>query len=147
MDTIVVGIGNPLLKDDAAGIEVARHFIGRVDTEIIMATDFKVLDKILGYKRAVIIDGVRLGREPGTVMEFDPADLFFTTRFSGTHNLSLPTTLRIGYELFGEEMPREIKIIAIEVADTATFARGCTTAVAAAIPRAVERVNRWLEEG
>lgn len=147
MRTIVVGIGNPVLKDDSVGIKVARHFEGLVDTEILMTTDFKVLDKLLGYERAIIVDGVRLGQEPGTVLEFDVDDVFFTYTFSGTHNLSLPTTLKIGYELFGDEMPREIRIIAIEVEDVTTFGTECTPAVEAAIPGAVERVKRYLENG
>jgi len=145
MRTIVIGIGNPVLRDDSVGIKVARQFEGLVDTEILMATDFKVLDKILGYERVIIVDGVRLGNEPGTVLEFNADDLFFTATFSGTHNLSLPTTIKIGYELFGAEMPKEIKIIAIEIEDAATFGRECTPAVAAAIPEAAERVRRYLE--
>ncbi|MEW6274761.1 MAG: hydrogenase maturation protease [Bacillota bacterium] len=144
MRTIVIGIGNPVLRDDSVGIKVARQFEGLVDTEILMATDFKVLDKILGYERAIIVDGVRLGNEPGTVLEFNADDLFFTATFSGTHNLSLPTTIKMGYELFGAEMPKEIKIIAIEIEDAATFGRECTPAVEAAIPRAVELVKQSL---
>ncbi|SHJ77063.1 hydrogenase maturation protease [Desulfofundulus thermosubterraneus] len=147
MRTIVVGIGNPVLRDDSVGIKVAQHFEGLVDTEILMTTDFKVLDKILGYERAIIVDGVRLGKEPGTVLEFDVDDLFYTCTFSGTHNLSLPATLKIGYQLFGDEMPRDIKIIAIEVEDITTFSKECTPAVQAAIPKVVERVKRYLENG
>ena len=142
--TIVVGIGNPVLKDDAVGIKIAEHFTGQVDTEILMCTDFKVLDKILGYERALIVDGVRLGHAPGTVLEFKAEDLFFTEGFSGTHNLSLPATLQIGYRLFGGEMPAEIKIIAVEIEDADTFGRECTPAVEAAIPEAVRRIRRYL---
>lgn len=145
MRTIVIGIGNPVLKDDAVGIKVAERFIGQVDTEILMCTDFKVLDKILGYERAVIVDGVCLGHEPGTVLEFNADDLFFTAEFSGTHNLSLPTTLKIGYQLFGDEMPKEIKIIAVEIEDATSFGRECTPKVEAAVPSAVELVKRYLD--
>lgn len=145
MRTIIVGIGNPVLTDDSVGIKVARHFEGVVDTEFLMTTDFKVLDKILGYDRAIIIDGVRLGEEPGTVREFSPDDLLYTVTFSGSHNLSLPTTLKLGYELFREEMPQEIKIITVEVADVTTFGTECTPPVAAAISEAVQRVRAHLE--
>jgi len=145
--TIVLGIGNPVLTDDAVGIKVARHFEGVVDTEILMTTDFKVLDKLLGYDRAIIVDGVRLGDAPGTVREFTPDDLFYTHTFSGTHNLSLPTTLKIGYELFGPEMPREIKIVTVEVADATSFGRECTPEVAAAVPEAVSRIKKHLFPG
>ncbi|RJX20937.1 MAG: hydrogenase maturation protease [Ammonifex sp.] len=145
MRTVLVGIGNPVLTDDSVGIQIAQHFEGLVDTEILMTTDFKVLDKILGYERAIIVDGVRLGNEPGTVVEFDFKDLIFTHTFSGTHNLSLPTTLSMGYQLFGEEMPKEIKIIAVEVEDVETFGTECTPHVKAAIPRAVELVRSHVQ--
>lgn len=144
MRTILIGIGNPVLSDDSVGIKVAEQFKNLVDTEILMTTDLKVLDKIRGYDRAIIVDGVRLGNEPGTVLEFGLNDLFFTNSFSGTHNLSLPTTLKIGCELLGDEMPREIKIVAIEVKDVTTFSRECTPQVEAAIPRAVELVRMLL---
>ncbi|MEW5763185.1 MAG: hydrogenase maturation protease [Bacillota bacterium] len=147
MRTVVVGIGNPVLRDDAVGVKVAQHFEGLVDTEILMTTDFKVLDKLLGYDRAVIVDGVRLGHAPGTVLEFNVDDLLFTYTYSGTHNLSLPTTLKIGYELFAEEMPREIRIVTVEVEDVTTFGTDCTPAVEKAIPEAVRRVRHYLESG
>ncbi|MHB8985125.1 MAG: hydrogenase maturation protease [Eubacteriales bacterium] len=146
MRTIVVGIGNPVLTDDSVGIKVAQQFSEHVDTELLMCTDFKVLDKILGYERAVIVDGVCLGNKPGTVLEFDVEDLYFTDAFSGTHNLSLPGTIKIGYRLFSEEMPKEIKIIAVEIDDATTFGKDCTPAVAAAIPVAVGLIKRYLAE-
>ncbi|MEW6182736.1 MAG: hydrogenase maturation protease [Bacillota bacterium] len=146
MRTIVVGIGNPVLSDDSVGIRVAQHFEGLVDTEILTTTDFKVLDKILGYDRAIIVDGVRLGNEPGTVSEFGIEELLFTPTFSGTHNLSLPATLSFGCRLFKDEMPKEIRIITVEVKDVTTFGRECTPPVEAAIPKAVERVRRGLDK-
>jgi hydrogenase maturation protease len=145
MRTILIGIGNPVLTDDSVGIKIAQHLEAMVDTEILMTTDFKVLDKILGYERAIIVDGVRLGNQPGTIMEFDPQDLLFTHTFSGTHNLSLPATLNIGYRLFGEEMPKEIKIITVEVKDAETFGTECTPPVKAAIPCVVELVLNYVQ--
>lgn len=144
MRTIVLGIGNPVLSDDSVGIKVAEHLEGLVDTEILTTTDFKVLDKILGYDRAIIVDGVRLGNEPGTVLELNTDDLFFTCTFSGTHNLSLPTTLKIGYLVFGSDMPKIVKIIAVEVADTTTFGTECTPPVQAAIGKAVTRIKQYI---
>jgi hydrogenase maturation protease len=143
--TIILGIGNPVLRDDSVGIMVAGHFAGRVDTEILTTTGFDILGKLLGYDRAVIVDGIRAGREPGTVLELDPQDIFGGADFTGTHNLGLGATLDLGYRIFGAEMPAQIRIVAVEVEDTTTFGTGCTAAVAAAVPEAVERVRRWLE--
>lgn len=145
MKTIVIGIGNPVLRDDSAGIKVAQQFEGVVDTEILMTTDFSVIDKLVGYDRAIIIDGIRTGSEPGTVFELDIDEIQSSHGFSGTHNLSLATTLEIGFYLFGDEMPREIKIIGIEVEDTSNFGADCTPRVEAALPYAIEKVNDYLK--
>lgn len=142
--TIVIGIGNPFLSDDSVGIKVAQAFEGIVDTEVVMATDLKVIDKIIGYERAIIVDGIKSGTEPGTIFELSVDELFSGYHFCGTHNLSLPATLKIGYEIFGEEMPREIKIIGIEVEDINTRSEKCTPKVEAAITQAIETVKKYI---
>lgn len=144
MRAVVLGIGNPVLRDDSVGLVVARHFVGQVDTEILTTTGFDVLGKLLGYDRAVIVDGIRTGRQPGSILELDPGDIAGGADFTGTHNLGLGATLDLGYRLFGNEMPAQIRIVAVEVEDTTTFGTGCTASVAAAVPEAVERVRRYL---
>lgn len=146
MRAVVLGIGNPVLTDDSVGLAVARHFAGRPDvvTEMLTTTGFDVLGKILGFDRAVIVDGIRSGRRPGTVLELEPGDLGGGA-FSGTHNLGLGATLAMGYRFFAGEMPAQIRIVAVEVADTTTFGTVCTAAVAAAVPEAVAAVRRWLD--
>jgi hypothetical protein len=47
--------------------------------------------------------------------------------------------LELGKQL-GIEMPSDVVILAIEAADTTTFGEGCTPAVEAAIPVALELV-------
>lgn len=145
MRSIVLGIGNPVLRDDSVGLLVAQHFVGLVDTEILTTTGFDILGKLLGYDRAVIVDGIRSGLKPGTVLELDADDIFGGADFTGTHNLGLGTTLKLGYRIFGDEMPAQIRIVAVEVEDTTTFGTSCTGAVAGAVPEAVERVSRYLD--
>ena len=72
--------------------------------------------------------------------------LFSSYRFLGTHNLSLATSLKIGYDLFGDEMPSDIRIIGIEVEDIENFGKGCTPKVEAAIAPAIETVKRYLKK-
>ena len=139
MKTIVVGIGNPNLRDDAVGLFVAEHFEGIVDTAYLMNTDFKFIDAILNYDRAIIVDGIISGAEPGTIIELDPNKTWSEVYSSGTHSVSLFEMIRIGHTTFPEEMPKEINIIGIEVEDIFTLSRECTEKVKSTIPKAIPK--------
>ncbi len=146
MKTIVVGIGNPILRDDSVGIKIVEMISKEidVDTAILTATNFDVLDKILGYDRAIIVDAIRMGNEPGTIYELTIEDIFLTYSYTNTHNLTLATTLKLGYVIFPEKMPKEIKLIAVEVEDVESFGEECTPKVKEAIPKVVEMIKRDL---
>ncbi len=146
MKTIVVGIGNPILRDDSVGIKIVEMISKEidVDTAILTTTNFDVLDKILGYDRAIIVDAIRMGNEPGTIYELTIEDIFLTYSYTNTHNLTLATTLKLGYVIFPEKMPKEIKLIAVEVEDVESFGEECTPKVKEAIPKVVEMIKRDL---
>jgi len=147
MKTIILGIGNPVLKDDSVGIKVAEMLKGKVDADVdfLASTDFNVIGKILGYDRAIIVDAIKTGKEPGTIHVLNVNDLFVSYNFSGSHSLDLATSIKIGYEIFGDEMPKEIKIIAIEVEDV-DFGYECSESVKNAIPKAVEMIINELKK-
>jgi hydrogenase maturation protease len=142
MKCVIIGIGNPNLCDDAVGIRIIEE-IERlnlsVDTFALFMGDFDVLDKILGYDVAIIVDAIRLGNEPGTIYEFTLEEFSFIP-LSGTHGMNLITTLRMGMEVFGEEIPKDIRIIAVEIEDAESFGKDCTPKVKAAIPKVVKKV-------
>lgn len=141
MKTIVLGIGNPVLTDDSFGIKVVEQLSGIMETKALSTTGYDVIDALLGYERAYIVDGVSLGIKPGTIMELSPEDLMADLEFTGTHNLHLGASLNLGYRLFKDEMPREIKIFAVEVRDAVNFGRHCTPEVEAAITLVVDKVK------
>ena len=147
MKVKIIGIGNPILRDDSVGIKIAERLRGRVnaDVEILMTTDFEVIDKILGYDKAIIVDAVKSGKEPGTIYEFSLDDVFSSYSIPGTHALSLGTTLKLGYTIFPEEMPKELKIFAVEVEDIEHFGEDCTPKVERAIPKVIEMIEEELK--
>lgn len=143
MNIIVIGIGNPNFKDDGVGLKVAEKFEGIVNTVSLLNIGFNLIDSLLGYERAIIVDGVKTGNPPGTIIEFN-SDFWGNVYASGTHNFSIFEIIRIGYSVFPEEMPKEIKIIGIEVEDVETLSRDCSPSVEAAIPKAVEKIHDYL---
>ncbi|MDO8541468.1 MAG: hydrogenase maturation protease [Opitutaceae bacterium] len=87
----------------------------------------------------VLVDAIETGRVPaGHVHELGLADLG-GNRSRSPHFIGLGDTLATG-KLLGLPMPREVRVFAIEVADTMTLDAGLSPAVAAALPAAVDHV-------
>lgn len=146
--TLVCGIGNPMLKDDRAGIEVAEkinELNSNVDVEIIYGVGFEVNDKIMGYERVYIIDAAKMGHEPGTIMEVGVDDIFSDHLLASSHAVTLGSTLKVGYELFPDEMPQELKIYLIEAEDYFEFTKKCSPPVETAIHQVVERIDQLCQ--
>lgn len=144
---VLVGIGNPNFKDDGVGYKVVESLKGikGVETVCLLSTDLKVLDVILNSDLAIIVDGIKTGiLEPGTIVEIEPLKSFEKVYASGTHSLSLFEVIRIGYQIFPEDMPKEIKIIGIEVEEVDQFDRECSPKVQQAIPKVIEKIKNYL---
>lgn len=150
--TIVVGLGNPLLTDDSVGLRVVDRLkpvlAGRPGLEL--AEDYcgglRLMERLIGYERAIIIDAQRSNAPPGTVRVL-AADGPPTRYGDSVHDADLWTALEFGRRA-GAALPApgDIRIVAIEAADVDTFGEQCTPEVAAGIPRAVEAVRSLLTE-
>jgi hydrogenase maturation protease len=76
MKTIVIGVGNPICSDDGVGIVVAKRLAERMCAEFAESVGgFEILNEILGYDRAIIVDSIRAG-EVGEVykIEMEPSE-------------------------------------------------------------------------
>jgi hydrogenase maturation protease len=152
MKILVLGLGNPLVTDDSVGLRVAEslkeQLAGREEIEV--SEDYwgglRLMERLIGYRRAIIIDAVCSGVEPGTIHRLSP-DSIATQRSASAHDVNLPTALEFGRQA-GMELPRneDIRLVGIEAVDILNFGERCTPAVEAAIPRAVETVIAVLSE-
>jgi hydrogenase maturation protease len=151
MKTLVLGLGNPVISDDSVGLRVAATLksllADRPDVEV--DEDFwgglRLMERLIGYDRAVIIDAMKTGEEPGTVQLLTPTDLP-TQRSASAHDVNFPTALAFGRQTGVHLPPNElISLVGIEVVDILTFGEQLTPAVEAAIPRAVEMVIESLK--
>lgn len=141
--TVVVGLGNPILRDDGVGFHVVEALRGRLDerrVEVVQACvgGFRLLETLAGRRRAVLVDAVRLGGRPGQVYRLSAEDFRGSIRAASPHEAGLPEALALGRQL-GMEMP-EVAVVGIEPAEVEEFGEGLTPAVAAAIPEAVALV-------
>ena len=145
---LVVGIGNPLLRDDRVGIQVVETLISQkvpVETVVLYTVGFELIDKILGYEKVIIVDAAKFGKVSGTILEVKLEDIFTTHALINSHAITLGTTLKTGYLIFPEEMPKELKIILIEAEDMTNFGKECSPAVSQAIEKVVEKIKKDLQ--
>jgi hydrogenase maturation protease len=149
--TLIIGLGNPILTDDAVGIHVvaALRETGLptgVDVIETSVGGLALMEHMVGYERAVLIDAIMTrGGAPGQVYDLSLDDLPGTLNTSSTHDTNLATALRVGREM-GATLPGDdkIRIVAIEAEDVLTFGERCSPAVEAAIPVAARRVLELL---
>jgi len=143
--TLVLGLGNDLLTDDAIGLrvvrEVAHRLAGdsRVDVRETTEMGLALLDFIVGYERVILVDSIQTGRcPPGTIHELDATRLKQLTGRT-PHFLGIGETLALGRQL-GLAMPTEVRILAVEVADPFTLGTELTPTLRRIMPRVVRRV-------
>lgn len=152
MKTLVIGLGNPILTDDAAGILTARRVAEALpdalpaDTAIdvieLSVGGIALMEQMVGYERVILIDALWMPPDQvGRVRVFAAGDLSETLNARSTHDADLPTALRIGREL-GALLPEpaHIQIVAITANRVLDFCETPTPAVAAAIPQAASAV-------
>lgn len=153
MRTLVLGLGNELLGDDAAGILAARalrkRLAGRADVMESSLAGIALLDLLVDYDRVILIDCVKTNHHPpGTLYVLGPQDLDPVIAPS-PHYAGLPELLAVATAL-ELHAPRTIRIFALEVEDPYTVGAMPCEPVRQAIPRLVERVcrqvQRWEEE-
>jgi hydrogenase maturation protease len=151
MKTLVLGLGNPLVTDDSVGLRVAAQLRPRLADrpDVEVGEDYwgglRLMERMVGFDRAIVIDAIQTGAPPGTIHHLAPGSLS-TQRSASAHDVTLPVALALGRQA-GAHLPADerVLLVGIEAEDILTFGEECTPAVRAAIPRAVEDVVDALE--
>ncbi len=129
MNTLLVGMGNPYLRDDAVGVRLAAELSRRLGprpglsvVEECSAGGLNLLDVLKGYRRAIVLDSIQAGGAPAHWYRFDGRSLRSTMNLRNVHDTNFATALELGRRL-GVEVPddEEVHVFAVEVVDTLTF--------------------------
>jgi hydrogenase maturation protease len=145
MKNLVLGIGNPIISDDGAGIKVAREVGKKLDDPEITVAEtsgagLRLLDSIVGYDKVIIIDAIQTKKgKAGQIYRMEPEDFSFAKHLSSPHQINLVTALELG-KMLNLAMPQKITIFAVEAKDITSFSEKCTPEVERAIPKAVKMV-------
>jgi len=150
--TIIVGLGNPILGDDGVGWHVAERVLETIQdnpptgTEVVVEFlslgGLSLMERLIGYDRAIIIDAIGTGAGPhGSVHSF-PLDRLPDNsggHLTAIHDTSLQTALRVGRSM-GAHLPQDITIVGVESPYVYDFSDSLTPPVSAAVPEAVQMV-------
>jgi hydrogenase maturation protease len=151
MKNLVLGIGNPILSDDGAGIKVARELGKKLDDPEITVAEtsgagLRLLDSIVGYDKVIIIDAIQTKKgKAGQIYRMEPEDFSFAKHLSSPHQINLVTALELG-KMLNLAIPQKITIFAVEAKDITSFSEKCTPEVEQVIPEAVKMVLEELNE-
>ena len=150
--TLILGLGNPILSDDAVGLRVvdALEPLVAYDSRIVFERDYwgglRLMEHMIGFDRAVIIDAICGNTPAGTVRLLHP-DGIHTQRSASAHDVNLKTALELG-RAAGADLPADnrILLVAVEAEDVLTFSESLTPQVEAAVPAAVDAVLKAIQE-
>ncbi len=154
MNTLVVGLGNPILGDDGIGWQIAeelqrsREIPSEVTIECLAMGGISLMEALINYDRAILIDAIVTGHEPvGSVNQYKLEDLPNLTsgHMSSAHDTSLVDALSLGKSL-GARLPEDITIVTVEAKKVYEFSEEMTPAVAGAVPIALKIVQDLLIE-
>lgn len=152
MKTLVIGLGNPILKDDSIGLKVVKELAAELEgrKNVTVGEDYwgglRLMERMIGYDQAIVVDAMPPGGEPGKISVLTPGS-FPTQKSASAHDVNLPTALELGRKA-GAHLPetKNIVLIGIEAEDVLNFGEECTPAVRAALPRAVDMVLETLDK-
>ena len=145
---VVIGIGNVLRGDDAAGAAVVERLRGRVPDGVEVAScdeePSRLIETWAGADAAVIVDAVASGGPAGSLHRFEAGETAIPAHAlrSSTHAIGLADTIELARAL--GKLPPRVLVYGIEGRDFGT-GRPLSPAVEAAVESVVTEIRGDLE--
>jgi hydrogenase maturation protease len=155
MNYLVLGIGQSLRGDDAAGLEAVRlwqqRFPGsaaRVRVEIQELPGVGLLDLLEGTGAVVIVDAVKSKAPGGTLIRLGQEELVsFEPGTGSAHGWGVAETLHLGYQIYPDLVNCQVTLIGI-VGGQFDMGKMLSPNVRKVIPEAAQlienEVEKWL---
>ena len=144
MKTLILGVGNLILRDDGVGIHVANEVKKKINNPNVTVDEaitggMNLLDLLLGYDKAIIIDAVKSDDGSHGEVRRIPIGDFNTMHSCNPHDVSLIEAIEMAKKLGETRIPKEIIIIGIMMKQIpCEFGEDLSKEIAAAVPEAVK---------
>ena len=147
--TLLLGMGNPILGDDAVGIRATQRLSRRLGAvpglsiqEECCTGGLELLDLVEGFDRLIVLDSIKTeGGRPGDWYRFDGNALRETMHLNNVHDANFATAMELGRQV-GVHVPRDadIHVLAVEIRENLTFSDRLTPELEHALPELVEEM-------
>jgi hydrogenase maturation protease len=152
MNILVLGIGQSLRGDDAAGLaavhlwlECYPQTVQEVQAELSELPGLGLLDRLEGMDAAILVDALHTAATPGTLYRLGPEELAaFTTDAQSAHGWGVAETLALGQSLYPRLSQVRITLVGI-VGDQFTLGAGLSPAIQAALPEAAALIETEVQ--
>jgi hydrogenase maturation protease len=149
----VIGIGQSLRGDDAAGLAAVRLWLescqGKVDrpnlmVELVELPGIGLLNLLEGARVAILVDAVRSGATAGTVNIIDENQIeSFSDGAGSAHGWGVAETLSLGRKLNPAKLPKKLILIGIE-AGQLSLGETLTREVELALPEVARLIEQFV---
>ncbi|HSB64948.1 MAG TPA: hydrogenase maturation protease [Anaerolineales bacterium] len=147
----VIGMGQSLRGDDAAGLEAVRQWLEtcqsthghpNVQVELAELPGISLLDLLEGSSSAILVDAVHSGTIPGTIHVLTEDQLAsFSEGSASAHGWGVAETLSLGRQLTPSSMPENLVLIGIEAGQLALGG-----ALSPEVKSSLPKVTRLIEQ-
>ncbi len=149
MSTLVLGIGNLLMGDEAVGVHVAHRLEALTLPPDVTIVDggtggFHLLSCLTDYDPVIVVDATMDGRPAGTVSVTEATYASDFPRTLTAHDIGLRDLVESAALVNG--LPK-IFLVTVSIDDIQPMETRLTPEVAAAIPDAIDRVTQLLSPG
>jgi hydrogenase maturation protease len=148
--TLLLGMGNPILTDDAVGIRAVQSLSRRlgllpdfVVCEECSAGGLELLDVVEGFDRLIVVDSIKTAAgRAGDWYHFDGTALRETMHLNNVHDANFATAMELGRHM-GLRVPADVNIhvLAVEVSDNFTFGDRLGPELEAALPELIDEMD------
>lgn len=150
--TIILGVGNPILRDDGVGVHVAEELKKQIQKpgvtiDSAFTGGMNLLDLMVDHDRAILIDAVKIkNKKLGEVGLFTLEETS-ACHTCNPHDVSLPQAVDLAKKLGHNRIPKDIKIVGINIGElNYKFGEELSSEIAKAIPKAIELVKKEVED-
>lgn len=147
---IILGIGNPLVRDEGVGVRVAEElssgyeFPQGVEVQDAGTMGMTMLSTLCSADFAVVIDAVDgTGHPPGTVVTMSAEQIAPAQVLHSAHDMRFANVLEAA-ALIGKAP--EARVVGVQIKQLEVGTVGLTPEVESAVPRAVAAVLELLAE-
>lgn len=148
--TLILGLGNVLLTDEAVGAAVLKALApaAEADPDLTLydggTLSFTLAGPIGDAARLIVVDAAAMGDPPGTVRIFEgeAMDRQLSVHAKSVHEVSLADLFDIAR--LTDTLPAQRALIGIEP-ERVDWGDQLSPAVAAAVPEAVSRIDALLQ--